>query len=139
MRTLFVTALACLALVAPFTTASKASDLPTNHGGGCTIEVRVHSAGHGYPADAITAWASDGKIHGQITGSAPPHDGKVYIPVDCQFAYGENGQVCFGNGQGMARNLSAGWFADAKKNLAKGIKVLNQGDSADVLGFADRG
>ncbi len=105
---------------------------------GCSIEVQVDSNGNGYPANEITAWANGGKIRGQIRGSAAPHEGKVYIPVDCSFAQGNAGQVCFGNGEGMARNLQAHWFVVARENLSKGIKVLNGGDQPSaVLGFAD--
>ncbi len=107
---------------------------------GCSIEVRVRSAGKGYPADQLTAWANGGQIGRKpVRGATAPHDGKVYIPVDCSFAYGVKGQVCFGNDPGLARNLNRRWFKAAQENLARGERVLNKDSNIASLWFADDG
>lgn len=114
----------------PHTATLKVADCGNNgcgqQTGTCYIDVMVQSLGHGYPADYLTAWANGGQItNNSIRGKAKPFDGLVKIEVDCNFAYGATGQVCFGNGQDMARNLNPNWFRVAQANLARGERVLN--------------
>lgn len=94
---------------------------------GCSIEVKVDSGGEPFFAD-ITAWA-DGRSIDQALDYGPfkPHDGVMYLPVDCAFAGGDTGQVCMGQGTAFAWNLDSIWFVHARKSVANPTKVDPQG------------
>lgn len=104
---------------------------------GCTIEVAVHSKSGTYPAAQITAWANGGKIRGVLRGAASPGEGSVYVPVSCDFRFGNLGEVCFGTAPGMARKLLPSWFLSAQANYNAGQRVLNAGVPSMVLGFVE--
>jgi len=128
-------AAATLTVTAPTVASAAGTYAPPQ--GGCSIEVSIHSNGNGYPSNTVTAWANGGQIRGVVEGAAPPAEGKIYIPVDCTFANGSQGEVCFGDQPGMARDLHPIWFEGARKNLASGQYVLNAGIPLMVLGFSE--
>ncbi|TSC69290.1 MAG: hypothetical protein G01um101456_254 [Parcubacteria group bacterium Gr01-1014_56] len=107
---------------------------------GCSIKVKIDSGGEALPQ--LTAWANGGKIGSNpINAEMTPQDGFNYIGVDCNFAYGYQGQVCLGDKPNFAWDLHPIWFKHVRKNLVHPTKfdpqgriILNTG-SEEFIGF----